>query len=379
MAVLSASEANRFFDGEFYLNSNPDVDNAVEDGVFENPIDHFVAFGIDENRAPSQALTFFSEEDYLAENPDVQEAVDNGIFQSGTEHFLSYGVNELDVRGESTGYGFFDGENYLDENPDVATAVNDGILDSALEHYLKFGFSEGRSGLFSISDSAEDNVVSEGDTLTFTVESINGGNVGQDTPVEFSFAGDVDVDDITGDSLSGTATIPAGSNSTTFSVELAEDGNEEELETISASATVLGDESLESETVEIEDSTDGGNEVDLTGQTEVTASADVAETFVFEFTSDSTAEVATSEDTRVSISGFDPAEDILRFDDSSDPAISQEDFLNFATVASNGFAGETNISFLDPNPGNAADAGQVSLQGITDDTLGGSDPFFEVV
>ena len=236
MAVLSASEANRFFDEEFYLSNNPDVKNAVENNTFDSGFDHFLAFGIRENRAPSQALTSFSEEAYLEENPDVQEAVDNGIFESGLEHFLSFGVNELDVRGATTGYQFFDSENYLAQNPDVEDAVEEGILDSALEHYAKFGFSEGRSGLFTIN--ADNDVVDEGDSLTFTVNTFNNQPVTQNTEVDFSFAGDIDLDDIAGDSLDGTSVIEAGNSSTTFSVELVEDFSTEGLERLTADATV---------------------------------------------------------------------------------------------------------------------------------------------
>ena len=236
MAVLSASEANRFFKEDYYLDNNPDVQNAVENNVFDSGLDHFLAFGLDENRAPNQALSFFSEETYLAENPDVQAAVNDGIFESGLDHFLSFGVNELNARGGSTGFPFFDSENYLANNPDVEQAVDDGILDSALEHYVKFGFSEGRSGLFTID--ADNLVVDEGGTLNFTVETFNQNNVNEDTEVEYSLAGDIDLGDIVGESLTGTAIIEAGNNSTTFSVDLAEDASTEGLEILTAEATV---------------------------------------------------------------------------------------------------------------------------------------------
>ncbi|PSO48865.1 MAG: hypothetical protein BRC33_08475 [Cyanobacteria bacterium SW_9_44_58] len=235
MAIINESEANRFFDEQFYLSNNPDVENAVENGVFDSGFDHFLEFGLQENRAPNETLTFFTEETYLEENPDVEEAVNNGVFDSALDHFLSFGVNELEVRSESNGYQFFDSRNYLNENRDVARAVEDGILDSALEHYAKFGFSEGRNGLFTINS---DKVVDEGNTLNFTVETFNQNSISRDTEIEFSFAGDIDLSDIAGDSLSGTATIPTGSSSTPFSVELVEDASTEGLESLTAEATV---------------------------------------------------------------------------------------------------------------------------------------------
>jgi len=160
-------------------------------------------------------------------------------------------------------------------------------------------------------------------------------------------------------------------NSFTATVEATDDDGATASEEVSFELT--------NDTADDDDGNGEFTEVDLTGQSEVTASAGVAEAFVFEFTSDSEAGVATSEDARVEIEGFDPAEDILRFDDSSEPAISEDEFEEFATVASNGFDNETNIAFLDPNPGNDTDAGQITLEGITDSSLGGDAAFFEVV
>lgn len=259
--IAEGGTGYRFYNEQFYLNNNPDVQAAVNNGTFDSGLEHFIEFGLDEGLAggrgaPSEALSFFNETSYLEQNPDVDKAIQQGVLDSGLEHFVRFGVNELDVR-EGTGYEFFDSQSYLNANPDVAQAVENNVLDSALEHYVKFGFSEGRSGLFTITDNSEDNAVSEGDTLTFTVESINGGSVGKDTEVTFSLAGDIDVEDIAGDSLTKSATIAAGDSSTSVSVQLAEDLSTEGLETITASATVLGDDSLESDSVDIEDTSTG--------------------------------------------------------------------------------------------------------------------------
>lgn len=124
----------------------------------------------------------------------------------------------------------------------------------------------------------------------------------------------------------------------------------------------------------------GSTVVDLTGQTAVTAAAGTAETFVLTF--DSSSGNALSSDAVVSITGFDPAEDILRFDDANATPQAAATFLNGAggaVVASNGFAGETTISFQDDNAADAIPPAQVTLVGITDATLGGATPFFEVV
>lgn len=251
MAFISDSALRSFLNEDFYLENNPDVQAAVEREEFASGFDHFLAFGLQEGRIPSESLSFFSPENYLENNPDVQAAVEDGLFESALDHFLAFG---LDENRAGSGFEFFDAASYLDANPDVAAEVNDGdgVLDSALEHYLRFGFAENRGGLFTISNNPDDTlvdaIVDEGDTLTFTVESANGGVVGRDVEVEFSIAGDIDLGDIVGETLSGTALIEAGTSSATFSLELAEDFATEGFEGVTATASVLGD-TLENQAV----------------------------------------------------------------------------------------------------------------------------------
>lgn len=103
---------------------------------------------------------------------------------------------------------------------------------------------------------------------------------------------------------------------------------------------------------------------------------------MFTLSFDSSSGNALSSDAVVSITGFDPAEDILRFDDQNATAQDAATFLNGAggaIVASNGFAGVTTVSFQDDNAADAVPPAQLTLVGITDATLGGATPFFEVV
>ncbi|AFZ45543.1 outer membrane adhesin like protein [Halothece sp. PCC 7418] len=132
------------FDEEFYLNNNPDVAEAVDTGLFETGVEHFLEFGIEEERAPSLILSLFTEDSYLENNPDVEDAVIAGDFVNGLDHFLIFGMNE---GRNGTGYEFFEAQEYLNVNPDVATAVDNGQLSSALEHFIYFGFGENRSGV----------------------------------------------------------------------------------------------------------------------------------------------------------------------------------------------------------------------------------------
>lgn len=124
----------------------------------------------------------------------------------------------------------------------------------------------------------------------------------------------------------------------------------------------------------------GATVVDLSGETAVTGVVGTAEIFTLSF--DSSSGNALSSDAVVSLTNFTVGEDILRFDDANGTPQDAATFLNGAggaVVASNGFAGETTISFQDDNAADAIPAAQVTLVGITDATLGGGTPFFEVV
>jgi len=67
---------------------------------------------------------------------------------------------------------------------------------------------------------------------------------------------------------------------------------------------------------------------------------------------------------------------VLRFDDAGDTPATVDEFLDAATVASDGFADETTISFFASAP---ATGSAITLVGITDATLGGATPFVEIV
>ncbi|MGC1503310.1 MAG: hypothetical protein WA782_04125 [Sulfitobacter sp.] len=124
---------------------------------------------------------------------------------------------------------------------------------------------------------------------------------------------------------------------------------------------------------------DGTVIVDLSGQTAVAGAGGVEEIFVLEF--DSSSGAALSSDAVVEITGFTVGEDILRFDDASITAQTASAFLNGAggaVVAENGFAGTTTINFQDNNTADTIPAAVVVLIGVTDATLGGATPFFEI-
>jgi hypothetical protein len=123
-------------------------------------------------------------------------------------------------------------------------------------------------------------------------------------------------------------------------------------------------------------------EVDLSAAGgSVTAQDGTAEAFVLDVVGGSSGVL--SDDAVVSITGFNPGEDVLRFNDTSDSGITQDNFLDGASpsISNNQFAGETVIQFQDPNASNDAPAASITLVGVQDngsDLSEGGQPFFEI-
>ena len=82
----------------------------------------------------------FDEEWYLENYPDIQDAVNQGLFPSGWAHFRAVGYLE----GRFGQQPVVDADWYLSTYPDVANAMLEGEVTSALDHYVKFGYQEGR-------------------------------------------------------------------------------------------------------------------------------------------------------------------------------------------------------------------------------------------
>lgn len=118
------------FDSAYYLHKNPDVARAVEAGDI-TAYEHFEAFGHTEGR---QASPYFNPQQYLESNPDLE-----GMEISAYEHFQAFGMDEGRSPLES-----FDLEHYLLANPDVAEAVGDNPA-AGVRHFLTFGVNEDRS------------------------------------------------------------------------------------------------------------------------------------------------------------------------------------------------------------------------------------------
>ena len=157
------------FDAEYYLTNNPDVAEAVQNGVIESAEAHWEMYGADEGRNPNAV---FNTEEYLAANPDVADAFAKGIINP-LDHFLQYGAAE--GRAPSAAYqnvaANFDNDAYLAANTDVAEAVDNGVFASGYEHWVEYGqFEETRTGAQLTDGTPADEAIGEEATTELTTE-----------------------------------------------------------------------------------------------------------------------------------------------------------------------------------------------------------------
>jgi hypothetical protein len=148
------------FNANKYLLKNPDIFSAILEGKIGSAWEHFVKYGVYEGRNPGNLPYQLDENFYFKKNPDVKAAVEAGHLGSGLEHFLLYGISE----GRDPGHlfeGIFNNSTYLEANPDVKAAVEAGYFDSGLEHYLLYGMSEGRDPVHLLKDIFNNSVYLE--------------------------------------------------------------------------------------------------------------------------------------------------------------------------------------------------------------------------
>lgn len=147
---LENRDPSAFFDADVYLSNNPDVAEAVNMGRRDSAFEHYIEYGASEGRIRTSEITgtgllegwgtlLFEEAYYLNTNSDVAEAVQDGTYQSGFDHYVLFGQSE----GRDPA-PFFDESAYLGINPDVDDAVNNSAQSSGMEHYFRFGRQEDR-------------------------------------------------------------------------------------------------------------------------------------------------------------------------------------------------------------------------------------------
>jgi hypothetical protein len=79
-------------DADWYLQANPDVRAAVENGSIASAEEHYRRYGYFDHRMPYRIVV--DEAWYAAGYPDVQEAKEIGTFLTGQEHFEKFGFRE---------------------------------------------------------------------------------------------------------------------------------------------------------------------------------------------------------------------------------------------------------------------------------------------
>lgn len=133
------------FDATYYLQARPDVFQAfvATAGSTGQTWDEFAAqhyntYGRFEGANPNAT---FNTNEYLAANPDVAAAGVNPF-----QHFLQFGVNEGRAPSDTfPSFASFDSAAYLAANPDLAAAGVD-TPNEAYAHFVIYGQFEGRPG-----------------------------------------------------------------------------------------------------------------------------------------------------------------------------------------------------------------------------------------
>jgi len=175
-------DPNPYFDTSYYLEQNPDVAAAGT-----NPLNHFNEFGEIEGRSPNAA---FDPAYYLDQNPDVAAS---GI--SPFAHFIANGAAEGRAPNASVASQLASGFNeaeYLAQNPDVAEAISNGTFTNGYQHWALFGFDETRPGAQNssgtpINQPSNDGTPS-GNPDAAPDETPGGGTTGGGTPTPLPVA-----------------------------------------------------------------------------------------------------------------------------------------------------------------------------------------------
>jgi hypothetical protein len=81
-----------FVDSAWYLEKYPDIQPAVESGVFKSAAEHYRRHGYYEHRKPFEMIV--DEAWYLETYPDVRSAIGSRHFSSGQNHFDTVGFRE---------------------------------------------------------------------------------------------------------------------------------------------------------------------------------------------------------------------------------------------------------------------------------------------
>ena len=167
---VSATGLRDVFNAKYYADSYPDLKAAFGDNE-EALYNHFIAFGLSENRQMSPIIDIQA---YRAAYPDLDAAFGDN-WDAYVEHFFAFGMKE----GRTEGI-LFNPLEYAAAYPDVAAAYGDDIL-AITEHYLTFGIAEGRTAGVMVKESE---TTSSGGSSSGSSSDNSGSNSGStDKPV----------------------------------------------------------------------------------------------------------------------------------------------------------------------------------------------------
>ncbi len=160
------------YNSQKYLESFPDLKEAIEEGKFESPFHHFKLFGYDEiihdqRKWEKDITTVEVEEDYLISdilrektylsflsslnisqylenNTDIATALSTQTLENVDSHFRHLGLDELfhGTRILFEGLAYYDEKMYLEYNANLKEQFNEKDFISGFEHYLLYGYHE---------------------------------------------------------------------------------------------------------------------------------------------------------------------------------------------------------------------------------------------
>jgi hypothetical protein len=92
LVLLEAATRLIQFDEGWYLSQYPDVVDAIAQGIYQTPYQHYVQHGFMECRLPHRIEV--DEEFYLSEYSDVRDSLANKKIPSAQWHFENHGRSE---------------------------------------------------------------------------------------------------------------------------------------------------------------------------------------------------------------------------------------------------------------------------------------------
>lgn len=154
-----------YYNEEEYLNINSDIKCALENNSIKSAFTHFLEYGQKEFLAKKREIggyypfllsnemkksleTIFEEDTYLETNPDVKEAILKKSFKNAFEHFINFGIQEIRFgkRQIHKDIPLMSETKYILTYEDIFNACKEGIITSPYEHFLFNGIKEVLNG-----------------------------------------------------------------------------------------------------------------------------------------------------------------------------------------------------------------------------------------